>query len=147
MIEHLIRAFDLEAAILESGGFTGEQSYNDCPVKHSFADGCYIREWNSPPGMLITSKIHKIAHPFFVLKGEVTVVTDEGVERIKAPHYGITPPGTKRVLFTHTEVQWVTVHVTEETELDKIEEAIIAPTTDQLEFTDDDIDRLVEAFK
>jgi hypothetical protein len=53
-------------------------------------------------------------------------MTDEGVEVIEAPHYGITPAGTKRMLYTHSETQWVTVHVTDETDLEKIEAEIIS---------------------
>ena len=147
MIDHLIRAIDIEATILNSGDLTGEHSYDQCPVNHSFGKGCYIREWNSPAGMLVVSKIHKVAHPFFLLKGEMSVVTDQGVERMKAPYYCITPPGTKRVLFTHTEVQVVTVHVTDETDLKKIESEVIATDVDQLELTSAELAKLTEAME
>lgn len=122
----LAKAYDAEAKMLEAGALAGKDTEQVCPVRHSFGDGCYIREWNSPAGVLTVSKVHKIAHPFFVLKGKVSVLTEDGVETITAPHYGITPPGTKRLLWTHEETQWVTVHVTEQTELDAIESEIIA---------------------
>ncbi len=96
------------------------------PLKHSFADGCYIREVSTTPGQLVVSKIHKVAHPFFLLKGEMSILTEEGVKRIKAPYYGITPAGTKRVLLTHSDIIFVTVHVTKETDLQKIEDELIA---------------------
>jgi quercetin dioxygenase-like cupin family protein len=124
--DFLARAFEVEAALLERGALAGKETERLCPVKHSFGEGCYIREWNSPPDVLTISKVHKVAHPFFVLKGKVSVLTDQGVETIEAPYYGITPPGTKRALYTHTETQWVTVHVTEETDVDAIEKEIIA---------------------
>tara|TARA_R110002020_G_C16304861_1_gene773384 strand:+ start:3089 stop:3553 length:465 start_codon:yes stop_codon:yes gene_type:complete len=131
----LAAAFDAEASLLEQGAYAGTETERVCPVKHSFGEGCYIREWNSPPGVLTVSKVHKVAHPFFVLKGCVTVLTEAGMQVITAPHYGITLPGTKRVLYTHEETQWVTVHVTEQTDLGEIERAIIAddPAT-QLDF-------------
>jgi len=124
--EFLAKAFDLEVDMIEAGGFVGKYSEKVCPVNHTFGEGCYVREWNSPAGMLVVSKVHKIAHPFFVLKGRISVLTDKGVEIIEAPHHGITPAGTKRVLYTHTETQWITVHVTDETDIDKIEEEIIS---------------------
>ena len=134
--DYLAAAFDVEAACLERGGLAGKASEELCPVKHSFGDGCYVREWSCPPGVLTVSKVHKIAHPFFVLKGKVSVMTDKGVETITAPHYGITPPGTKRVLYTHEETQWVTVHVTEQTDVDAIEkEIILDDPAAQLELT------------
>ena len=103
-----------------------------CPLKHTFVDGAYVREITMPKGMLLTSKIHKICHPYFILKGDVSVLTEEGVKRIKAPYSGITQPGTKRVLYMHEETVWTTVHVTKETDLEKIEQEIIAKTYDEV---------------
>uniref|UniRef100_A0A6M3J2T8 Putative tail protein n=1 Tax=viral metagenome TaxID=1070528 RepID=A0A6M3J2T8_9ZZZZ len=103
-----------------------------CPLKHTFVDGAYVREITMPKGMLLTSKIHKICHPYFILKGDVSVLTEEGVVRIKAPYYGITKPGTKRVLFMHEETIWVTIHVTKETDLVRIEKEIIAASYDDV---------------
>lgn len=103
-----------------------------CPLKHTFADGCYIREIFNPKGMLLVTKIHKIAHPFFLLKGDMSILTEEGIKRIKAPYHGITPAGTKRVIYAHEDIIFVTVHVTKETNLEKIEEEIIAKTFDDV---------------
>lgn len=125
-IDFLAKAFEVEAALLEKGALAGTDTEEICPVQHSFGDGCYIREWNSPPDVLTVSKVHKVAHPFFVLKGKVSVLTETGVQTITAPYYGITPPGTKRLLYTHEETQWVTVHVTNQTALDAIEKEIIS---------------------
>lgn len=106
---------------------------DDCaPLKHTFTDDCYIREITMPKGMIVTSKIHKTTHPYFVLKGDVSVITEEGVVRIKAPYSGITKPGTKRVLYMHEETVWTTVHVTKEKDLKQIEEDIIAETFEEL---------------
>jgi len=115
---------------------------DDCaPLKHTFADGAYIREITMPAGMLITSKIHKVCHPYFVLKGDVSVLTEEGVVRIKAPFSGITPAGTKRLLYIHEETVWTTVHVTKETDLKKIETEIIAKTFDDLPNSETEVDQ------
>jgi hypothetical protein len=85
-----------------------------------------------PKGALLTSKIHKVTHPYFVLKGEVSVLTEKGIQRIKAPYSGITPAGTKRILYIHEETVWTTVHVTKEKDLEKIEEEVIANSFDDL---------------
>lgn len=103
-----------------------------CPLKHTFVDGAYVREITMPKGTLIVSKIHKVCHPYFVLRGDVSVLTDNGIVRIKAPFSGVTQPGTKRVLYMHEETVWTTVHVTKETDLKKIESEIIAKTFDDL---------------
>ena len=106
-----------------------------CPLKHTFADGSYIREITMPAGMLVTSKIHKVCHPYFVLSGDVSVLTDQGVVRIKAPFSGITQAGTKRILYIHEETIWITVHLnpTNTQDLEKIEEEIIAKDFDELD--------------
>ena len=107
-----------------------------CPLKHTFVDGAYVREIRMPKGLLLTSKIHKVTHPFFILKGEVSVVNSEedgGSLRIKAPYWGVTPSGTKRVLYIHEDTTWVTVHVTKERSLDEIEKEIIATSYEALE--------------
>ena len=139
------RVVTIEENVRElDGALVGKESESLCPVKHSWGDGCYVREWACPPGVLTVSKIHKIAHPFFVLEGDVSVMTEDGVERIKAPHYGITQPGTKRVLFTHTATRWVTVHVTDQTDVDEIEKEIIAKDFNDLKITEADMEKLLE---
>lgn len=118
-----------EIAHLRSGEvLVGKETEELSPITNSWGDGCYVREWLCPAGVFTISRLHKFAHPFFVLKGTVSVMTEDGVQRIKAPHYGITQPGTKRVLYTHTETKWVTVHVTDLTDPDEIVEAMTVAT-------------------
>jgi hypothetical protein len=104
-----------------------------CPLKHEFVDGAYVRELTMPKNLLFVSKIHKVKHPYFIMKGDVSVLTEDGIVRIKGPYHGITPAGTKRVIWTHEDTLWVTVHVTKETDLEKIEEEVIAKTYDDLD--------------
>jgi len=100
------------------------------PVKHSFADGCYIREIFNPAGELLITKIHKKEHPFFLLEGKMSILTEDGVEHLEAPHYGITRPGTKRIIYTHTDCVFVTVHATEKKDIKEIEKDVIADNFD-----------------
>ena len=82
--------------------------------------------------MLVT-KIHKVEHPFFLLKGEMSVLSEEGEMHITAPYYGVTPIGTKRVIVAHTDCTFVTVHPTNKTSLEEIEDDLIAKDYNQLE--------------
>ena len=108
----------------------------DCfPLDHVFVDGAYVRTIKIPADIIMTSKIHKVTHPYFVMSGEVDVMTENGMQRIKAPYQGVTKAGTKRVLRTYTEVIWTTVHVTQETDLKKIEKQVIAKDYSELEDT------------
>jgi len=102
------------------------------PLKHSFGNGCYIREITMPANQIIVSKIHKYTHPYFILKGEVSVLTEDGPVRLKAPYYGMTPAGTQRLLYIHEETVWVTVHVTNKTNVDEAVEDVTAPDFESL---------------
>jgi hypothetical protein len=102
-------------------------------LKHTFVDGAYIRQITMQKGSLFTSQIHKVKHPYFILEGDCSVLTEKGATRMKAPFWGITEPGTKRLLYIHEKTIWITVHVTEETDLDAIKKDIIAETFEELD--------------
>lgn len=89
-------------------------------VTHNFADGQYIRKIVMPKGLLVTTKIHAKNHPFFIMKGEASIYSNDGVERIKAPFHGITEAGTKRVLYIHEECTFITVHRTDCLSIDDV---------------------------
>lgn len=87
---------------------------NAGPVKEDITNGVYTREITIPAGALIVGAIHRDAHPNYILRGDVSVVTEQnGVERLKGPCSIISPAGTKRVVFAHQETVWVTVHRTD----------------------------------
>lgn len=123
----------LEKIMANNGALIGHECDEKLlPLQHNFVDGLYIREIFMPKGTLLTSKIHKTNHPYFVMKGEVSVITENGVERIKAPHIGFTKKGTKRVLYIHEDCNWITIHKTDTTNLEEIEKEIISNNEDTL---------------
>lgn len=102
------RIDEFEAALLEN------YEPVDCPVRHRFTPGLYIREIFMPAGVTVTSMQHQKMHPFFVLQGKISVYSEnDGVVEIEAPHWGITYPGTRRILRVHTNSVWITTHVTD----------------------------------
>ena len=105
---------------------TGVEVDRTNPVKHTFAGGCYIREIFNPKGELIVTKIHKVTHPYFLLKGDMSILTEEGPKRYRAPYWGITKLGTKRVIYTHEECVFVTVHATKQVTVESAEDELIA---------------------
>lgn len=94
---------------------------------HHFAPGQYAREIVIPAGTLLTGKKHKTEHLNVVSKGEITVWTEDGMRRIKAPFTFVSKPGTKRVGLAHEETVWITIHATSETDLVKLEAELIEP--------------------
>lgn len=98
------------------------------PLRHTFAPGAYARQIFIPAGTLVIGKIHKHAHLNMVMAGIAVVATEDGVQSFTAPFVFTSQPGTKRVVAALTDVIWVTVHLTEQTDLAKIEDEIIAPS-------------------
>ena len=100
------------------------------PLKHTFADGLYIREIFMPKGQIISTGIHKKEHTYFILKGKVSVLTENGIEQFKAPYNGITQPGTKRLIYIHQDTIWTTVHATDKNNVEDVMKEIIAEDFD-----------------
>ena len=123
---------ELEEAIISVEGTTGEVMHKANPVKHTFAGGCYIREIYNPAHELIVTKIHKKENPFFLMKGEMSILTEEGIQNIKAPYQGVTKPGTKRAIYTHEECVFITVHATENTTIEDVEEEVVCTKYEDL---------------
>ena len=125
------KIYKAQSRLLDCGSaYVGEEFDKINPSVHTFADGMYIRQITMPAGQIIVSKIHGQTHPYFILKGDVSVMTEDGVKRYKAPYSGITEAGTNRVLYTHEDTVWTTVQRTNETDLDKIEEDVMIKETD-----------------
>lgn len=101
----------------------------NCPLTHRFTPGLYIREIFMPAGAIVTSKIHRTEHPFFIMKGRVSVFSDtDGEQILEAPYTGITHPNTRRVIIVHEDCIWITTHcITEGETLSDIEKRIIEP--------------------
>ena len=126
-LEYREKVTELEQQLKSVDGYIeGKDKDKVNPLKHTFADGCYIREVFMPANQLIVTKIHKVEHPIFIQKGHVSILTDTGIEEIKAPYQGITKPGTKRVMYTHEDTVLITVHATDKKTPEEVEEEVIA---------------------
>ena len=122
-------------AMLKERGIAHTPGCTDdvCPITHHFAPGLYAREIFIPAGTVIIGKIHRHAHVNTISSGRVVVATEFGTEEFKAPHTFVSQPGTKRAVVALDDTVWTTYHPTEETDLEKIEAYVIAPTYEALE--------------
>ncbi len=103
-----------------------KQRQIDLEVKHHFSYGIYARELFIPKGVMLTGKIHKYEQLNILVKGDISVLIDDKIVRIKAPFTIVSKAGTKRIAIAHDNCIWITIHGTHETNLDKIEEYFIA---------------------
>lgn len=94
---------------------------------HHFADGIYGRELFIPAGTVLTGKIHRHSTLNLLIQGDITVTTPDGMKRIQAPAVFVSPPGTKKAGYAHTDTRWVNVHPTKITDLAAIEAKFIVP--------------------
>lgn len=83
----------------------------ELPLEHIFTEGLYTRKIFMPEGTIVTSRKHKESHPFVILTGSVSVISEtEGAVQYEGPFIGVTSPGTRRALYVHTDTEWVTFH-------------------------------------
>lgn len=98
-----------------------------CPVEHFWAEGSYGRQITMPAGTLIVGKIHKHSHVNVISKGHCLVYTEQdGVKELVAPCTFVSHPYTKRVVYNIEETVWTTVHVTNATTEQEVEDEVIA---------------------
>ncbi len=105
----------------------------DFVTRHHFAAGSYGREIELPEGVLVVGKIHRHSHVNVISKGRALCATQDGVVELRAPFTFVSKPGTKRAVYALEDTVWTTIHVTNETDLAKIEAELIAPSFEALE--------------
>jgi hypothetical protein len=101
-------------------------------VIHYFSHGVYARELHIPAGVTLTGEVHKFENLNILSKGRISVSTEHGIQEIEAPFTVVSPPGTKRIAFAHTDCIWTTIHGTYETDIDKIKATFVV--TDYLDY-------------
>ena len=80
------------------------------PLKHTFADGVYVRQMDMKAGSAVVGAIHNHLHVWFLLTGHLAVSTEDDVEEFIAPCYIISPQGAKRIVYAVEDCVIVTVH-------------------------------------
>lgn len=103
------------------------------PVRHTFAPGCYAREMTLPEDTYIIGKIHRHAHLNVLSVGRVQVLTESGPQEYIAPCSFVSEVGTQRVVRVLENTVWTTIHITNETDLDKLERELIMEDHSELE--------------
>lgn len=109
---------DLEQHLLE-------QPQVECPVTHRFMPGIYVREMFAPAGTMILGHEHKTEHMCLLLKGTLEILNENGTtSELTAPMMFAAKPGRKCAI-ARTDVIFCNMHATEETDVIKIEDALI----------------------
>jgi hypothetical protein len=121
---HRAAIFRLEDYITSIPGNGIEES--GIQYVHHFAPGAYAKEMIVPPDVFITGMVHKTEHISIFLEGRMTVADGNGGSvEIQAPIVEIGRPGIKRAGYTLEQVRWITVHPTDETDIDLLEDMFL----------------------
>lgn len=115
-------------------GELSELEQADFPVTHHFAPNVYARQMDAKAGTLVVSKMHATEHLNFLMKGSLTIMTEDGIQFLQAPAIITSKAGTKRIGYFHEDTTWVTVHPTSETDLDAIESLVTVPQDGEIDF-------------
>ena len=113
---------------------SGEIEKADTGLLNHFAPGVYLREFSAKAGTLVVSEMHRTEHFILFLTGSLSVMTENGVEYIKAPCIQRTMPGTKRIAYFHEDSSCMTVHPTQSTDLEEIRKEVIVPYGQEEDF-------------
>lgn len=97
------------------------------PVENTFGPGFYARTIRIKAGTTLVGKVHATEHVFIISEGSIALATEDGERVVHAPYQAIARPGLKRVGHAITDVVCTNVHITDETDLAKLEAMLIAP--------------------
>lgn len=111
----------------------------DIPIVHHFSKSVYAREMQMPKDSIVVGKIHKHQNMCIISKGEVSVLSIDGLVRLKAPCTFVASPGAQRVIYAHEDTVFTVIHGTDETDLEKIEDEFVAKDFSEIQLTEKDI--------
>ena len=127
------RICQLEEAMKTLPGAYGMEEGNKGNVTHHFGTRVYGRELFIPAGQIIVSKIHRGKTINVITKGVISVICpNNGYNTYEAPHIFVSEPYTKRIVISHEDTVWLTAHGTDRTNLEDVEEDIIAKSFTEL---------------
>jgi len=132
--------FRLEDAIKSIPGSGIEES--GIQHIHHFAPGVYAREMIVPAGVLLTGAVHKTEHISIFMEGRMLIPDEHGSREIQAPIVEICQPGVKRVGLALDQVRWITVHPTDETDLEVLEAELVTNDPEEARLIAERVERI-----
>lgn len=97
----------------------------EMPLTHRFAPGVYAREIFMPKGTFVIGHQHNTEHFNIVLSGEADVYVNDKAERLKAGCVFVSGVGVRKMLHILEDMRWMTIHATDETNVEKLEDMLI----------------------
>ncbi len=100
----------------------------DCPVKHHFSPGLYLREISMPAGTVVIGRVHLTEHLNILVQGSCAIVHEDFTrEVLRAPMVFVSKAGVQKALVILEDMIWMTTHVSDEIDLNKLETLLVDP--------------------
>jgi hypothetical protein len=88
----------------------------------------YLREIAMQADSIVIGRIHKTQHFNVLLTGACLIAHADGTtQELRAPMTFVSEAGVQKVLYILEDMQWQTIHPTEETDLAKLDEMLVEP--------------------
>jgi len=133
--ESILKLQDHLVGIADEINIVTHQNSDLFPLKHTFADGIYVRQMSMCKDTFVVGAIHKHLHVWFLLTGNISVVTEDKTEDYIAPCYVVAEPGTKRVIYANENSLFVNIHKNPSNtqDIDVLTKEIVADTYEEYE--------------
>jgi quercetin dioxygenase-like cupin family protein len=105
----------------------------ELPIEHYQIDGVYARSMFIPAGTILTGKIHNFESIAILAKGRIRITNGTESYIISEGHIMVDKPGVKRLGYAETDVVFITVHRTDNTEIETIEKELVSATFEEYE--------------
>ena len=105
----------------------------ELPIEHYQIDGVYARSMFIPAGTILTGKIHNFESIAILAKGRIRITNGTESYIISEGHIMVDKPGVKRLGYAETDVVFITVHRTDNIEIEAIEKELVSATFEEYE--------------
>ena len=103
----------------------------ELPIEHYQIDGVYVRSMFIPAGTILTGKIHNFESIAILAKGRIRITNGTESYIISEGHIMVDKPGVKRLGYAETDVVFITVHRTDNIEIEAIEKELVSTTFEE----------------
>ena len=139
--EEQFKAFYREY-VLDMQDYLAEKEQTETPVENAFAPGVYIRTIYMPKHTFVIGKTHLTEHFNIVRTGKANVMIDGVYGMFQTSDMFTSKAGSKKVLWILEDMIWSTVHPTNETDMQVLEDKLILPYVEEKRLIMEDIKRL-----
>jgi mannose-6-phosphate isomerase-like protein (cupin superfamily) len=101
-------------------------------ITHHFSSGVYAKETRIAAGSWLVQHAHLHSHLSILASGSVELMVDEKISLVHAPACLTIEAGKHHGVRAITDVVWYCVHATNCTDVDEVDNVIIAPMDDNV---------------